>query len=576
MELSIVTGTYNRLKLLQRMIESVRGSMRDLSYEIILVDGGSTDGTIDWCKKQPNVVLIEQGKLLGAVKAFNAGCKVARGEFVCILNDDITVRDDTIWRSWQYLREHPEVGQVAYRNHPVKEAAEPRSSYSRSYGYLYGQCCLTRRWLGDLAGWWGTTYHTYGGDSRLGMRMWELGYEVHGVNGCGITDYVFEDQMRIDRRKLLRPGGHGTPHKDTEAFIREWDHRLPRPADWIPNPVARLAHKAALGNLKSIRFRFVYPGAEMRMAQFNAFKRLGPTWHFNHCDFIDRHGVGGFQQDVTDIVEHHKPDIVMFQAHGSGNIQPQTVRDLREKHPNTYFTNFDGDFHNPLTGFHFEIAKACHLQMLISPDLFPIYAQQGIYNVCWSYPGYEEEYAEVERPDTPDGPIVFLVNKTPSHVFPDAPLRNKTVEVLHKSGLPFKVYGSGWGYLGIHTECTSRTDERAKNAQIYADAQMAVSVSQAHDLYGYVSNRIFFAGATGCPVLQKTFNGMEDMGFVDGETVIAWDDHGEMLDKIHYYRMHRDESEEIGCKCREMVLERHSYDMRIQQLLLMLEGISSE
>ena len=55
-EISIVTGTYNRLKLLNNMVKSVRKSIgTGVPYEIIIVDGGSKDGTIQWCKDQSDV-----------------------------------------------------------------------------------------------------------------------------------------------------------------------------------------------------------------------------------------------------------------------------------------------------------------------------------------------------------------------------------------------------------------------------------------------------------------------------------------------------------------------------------------
>ena len=46
----VVTGTYNRLTMLQRMIASARKSAGTLPTELIVVDGGSTDGTLEWCK----------------------------------------------------------------------------------------------------------------------------------------------------------------------------------------------------------------------------------------------------------------------------------------------------------------------------------------------------------------------------------------------------------------------------------------------------------------------------------------------------------------------------------------------
>jgi len=68
MLLSIVTGTYNRLDLLQQMVASVRRSLYcGLPYEFIIVDGGSNDGTIEWCNLQSDVVLVAHGELRGAI-----------------------------------------------------------------------------------------------------------------------------------------------------------------------------------------------------------------------------------------------------------------------------------------------------------------------------------------------------------------------------------------------------------------------------------------------------------------------------------------------------------------------------
>ena len=95
MKLSIVIGTLNRLRHLIKCIESVRQSCGNMDYEIIVVDGGSIDGTPQWASKQ-RLIFIEQGAAYGAVYAFNAGFAAAEGEYVAALNDDCIVVGPTL------------------------------------------------------------------------------------------------------------------------------------------------------------------------------------------------------------------------------------------------------------------------------------------------------------------------------------------------------------------------------------------------------------------------------------------------------------------------------------------------
>lgn len=59
------------------------------SFEVIVIDNGSTDGSKEKIKKQfPNVKLVENKENLGSVKAHNQGFSLARGEFILGLDDD--------------------------------------------------------------------------------------------------------------------------------------------------------------------------------------------------------------------------------------------------------------------------------------------------------------------------------------------------------------------------------------------------------------------------------------------------------------------------------------------------------
>ena len=105
--LSIVSGTYNRREALQNMVESVRDTLpRGIAYELVIVDGGSTDGTLEWLHEQTDVTTIEHGELLGAIKAFCDGAKAARGKYVVLANDDILFEKGALMAGIIHLEEH--------------------------------------------------------------------------------------------------------------------------------------------------------------------------------------------------------------------------------------------------------------------------------------------------------------------------------------------------------------------------------------------------------------------------------------------------------------------------------------
>src|SRR5512146_1546504 len=223
---SIVTGTYNRLSFLQQMVSSVRKSIGiGIGYEIILVDGGSTDGSIEWIRTQSDIVLIEQGKLLGAVKAFMAGFKAAKGKYVVIGNDDIIFKYESLQNAVAFMDDNPLVGMGCFpqnRYSPEYTVAKmPAVQDGKQISTWYGQVCIVPKWLGDSVGWWdpGVGYHTYAGDNELSCNILEKGYRVVPLNSCCIEDFVAKDELR----RINNPGGDTKkPHSDSIKWKSKW------------------------------------------------------------------------------------------------------------------------------------------------------------------------------------------------------------------------------------------------------------------------------------------------------------------------------------------------------------------
>lgn len=112
MTFSIITPTFNSRTFLEETIGSVL-SQEDADFEYIIVDGGSTDGTLDIIKRHAE----KDGRIRwlsepdeGIADAFNKGIARAKGEIVGIINSDDTYLPGTLAAVAEAYRSHPECG----------------------------------------------------------------------------------------------------------------------------------------------------------------------------------------------------------------------------------------------------------------------------------------------------------------------------------------------------------------------------------------------------------------------------------------------------------------------------------
>jgi GT2 family glycosyltransferase len=89
-KVATIVVTYNRLTLLQEEIESLRKqTFKD--NQIVVINNGSTDGTLDWLKEQKDIITVTQGNLGGA-GGFNTGMRYAAEngyEYCWVMDDDV-------------------------------------------------------------------------------------------------------------------------------------------------------------------------------------------------------------------------------------------------------------------------------------------------------------------------------------------------------------------------------------------------------------------------------------------------------------------------------------------------------
>jgi N-acetylglucosaminyl-diphospho-decaprenol L-rhamnosyltransferase len=108
-DVSVVVVTLDGMPWIERCLESVRGR------ETVVVDHGSTDGTLELVRERfPEVTVVEQPNA-GFGAGNNAGMKVARGEWCFLLNSDAWVNGEGLARLVEFADAHPEAAVVGPR-----------------------------------------------------------------------------------------------------------------------------------------------------------------------------------------------------------------------------------------------------------------------------------------------------------------------------------------------------------------------------------------------------------------------------------------------------------------------------
>ncbi|MBS7526599.1 glycosyltransferase family 2 protein [Fusibacter paucivorans] len=114
--LSIIIVHYKTLKMTSETIRSIQNSKLSSTYEIIVVDNASNDGSVAQLRSEfPEVDFIENDQNDGFAKANNIGIRKAKGEYILLLNSDIALAPDALEKALQYIIKNRNTGILGIR-----------------------------------------------------------------------------------------------------------------------------------------------------------------------------------------------------------------------------------------------------------------------------------------------------------------------------------------------------------------------------------------------------------------------------------------------------------------------------
>ena len=225
MTLSVVILNYNVRYFLEQCLLSVQKAIENLDAEIIVIDNDSKDDSCQMVKKLfPNVILIENRENVGFSKANNQAVKVAKGKYVCILNPDTAVAEDTFSKSLQYYESIENIGALGvylmdgtgnFLPESKRNLPTPKVSILKLTGFtqkyyanqvsetshgevevLVGAFMLLKRSIYEEVGGFDEDYFMYGEDIDLSYKIAKAGYQNHYFGEITVLHYKGESTIK--------------------------------------------------------------------------------------------------------------------------------------------------------------------------------------------------------------------------------------------------------------------------------------------------------------------------------------------------------------------------------------------
>ncbi|HVO66405.1 MAG TPA: glycosyltransferase family 2 protein [Syntrophales bacterium] len=290
MDISIIIVNRNTRDLLQNCLESISKTIHDISYEIIVVDNASQDGSDSMLKeKYPQVRLIQNKENRGFGAANNQAMRIMDGKYALLLNSDTALTESAVHELYKFMENHSEAamscGQLLnadgskqnsiasfptlitlFTNTPVLEYLFPKHYPSKRYNYEkpievdsgIGACLLARKKAIDDVGMFDERYFFFFEETDWAYRMKTAGWKIYYVPTAFIYHFQGQSIGRDIRSRIEF-------YRSRYQFFRKWKkspyYKLVRCViitrlfiNWL---LTAIANAFSLGMNRQLRDKFI-------------------------------------------------------------------------------------------------------------------------------------------------------------------------------------------------------------------------------------------------------------------------------------------------------------------------------
>lgn len=240
---SIIILTFNNLRYSKQCVESLFIHTKFEDFELILVDNGSIDGTIEWIKEiskeHANIKYHINSQNMNFSFGCNQGSKIAQGEYLLFLNNDTILTPGWLQPMLDCFSQDPMIGVVGNKHlfpnsdmifhcggvvsndkvlKHIYMGYNSKSSFAnvdREYLYVTGACLITKKYIFNKIGGFDNEFINSCEDVDLCLKIKELGYKILYCSKSYIYHYG-----SISEGRFLSEG------KNVKRLFDRWNDRL--------------------------------------------------------------------------------------------------------------------------------------------------------------------------------------------------------------------------------------------------------------------------------------------------------------------------------------------------------------